>query len=82
MKWKKRFKMTKILAFNFSNDNLLYWESFNASYFFKIILTLLRHTLSSFFSFFMHDKLAIISKVHYEFIFSLKLIHNFKYNSH
>jgi hypothetical protein len=74
--------MTNIMAFNFSNHNLLYSESFNASYFLFFILTLLWHTLSSFFSFFMRDKLAIISKVHYEFIFFLKVIHNFKYDSH
>ncbi len=29
----KKKKMKKFMAFNFSNDNLLYWESFNASYF-------------------------------------------------
>jgi hypothetical protein len=73
--------MTKIMVFNFSNDNILYWESFNASYFLNKKLTLLWHTLSSFFSFYMCDKLAIIAKVHYEFIFFLKLIRNFKYDS-
>jgi len=88
VKWKKMIKMTKIKTCSiFQNENFLYWENFNASYF-KFLnwwwpilfyfLTLIWHTIWIYIFQFSFDKCCvIISKVHYESTFSLNSSINF-----